>query len=83
MIDWVQFHPIVQHDLDNIYAGICNGMMYKEINTYFQEELKQCQEDELDFTATQGPKVSPTWMPCLYIMETRSELSNIVATFII
>jgi hypothetical protein len=31
MGDWVQFRPMAWRNLDELYAGVCDGMMYKEI----------------------------------------------------
>jgi hypothetical protein len=29
--NWVQFRPMARCNLGELYAGVCDGMMYKEI----------------------------------------------------
>jgi len=52
--DWVQFRPIARRNLDEIYAGTCDGMTYKEIETCFPEEFKRRQEDKLAYRYPRG-----------------------------
>jgi Histidine phosphatase superfamily (branch 1)/6-phosphofructo-2-kinase len=32
--DWVQFRPMARRNLDELYAGQCDGMTYREIGTF-------------------------------------------------
>jgi broad specificity phosphatase PhoE len=38
--DWIQMRPMARRNLDELYAGTCDGMTYKEIEEVFPEEFK-------------------------------------------
>lgn len=52
--DWLQFRPMPRRNLDEIFAGTCDGMTYKEIETYFPAEFKRRQEDKLAYRYPRG-----------------------------
>jgi broad specificity phosphatase PhoE len=52
--DWVQFRPIARRNLDELYAGVCDGMTYKEIEQVFPEEFQFRQQDKLSYRYPRG-----------------------------
>uniref|UniRef100_A0A7S3DVU0 6-phosphofructo-2-kinase domain-containing protein n=1 Tax=Entomoneis paludosa TaxID=265537 RepID=A0A7S3DVU0_9STRA len=52
--DWVQFRPMARRNLDELYAGTCDGMTYKEIEQVFPEEFKRRQQDKLSYRYPRG-----------------------------
>ena len=52
--DWVQFRPMERRNLDELYAGTCDGMTYKEIEQVFPEEFRRRQEDKLTYRYPRG-----------------------------
>jgi broad specificity phosphatase PhoE len=38
--EWVQMKPKAWHHLDEIYAGVCDGMTYEEIEEKYPEEFE-------------------------------------------
>jgi broad specificity phosphatase PhoE len=45
--DWVQFRPMKRSNLDELHAGTCDGMTYKEIEQACLEEFERRQNDQL------------------------------------
>ena len=52
--DWVQFRPMARRNLDELYAGTCDGMTYKEIMEVFPEEFERRQSDKLSYRYPRG-----------------------------
>jgi len=52
--DWVQFRPMARRNLDELYAGTCDGMTYKEIEQVFPEEFRRRQDDKLSYRYPRG-----------------------------
>ena len=59
---WVQFRPMARRNLDELYAGVCDGMTYKEIEQVFPEEFARRQDDKL---AYRYPRGEPTTVFCI------------------
>lgn len=53
-IDWVQFRPRARRNLDELYAGTCDGMTYKEIELVYPEEFARRQQDKLSYRYPRG-----------------------------
>lgn len=53
-LDWVQFRPMARRNLDELYAGVCDGMTYKEIETNFPDEFQRRQDDKLAYRYPRG-----------------------------
>lgn len=51
---WLQFRPMARRNLDELYAGTCDGMTYKEIEEVFPDEFKRRQEDKLTYRYPRG-----------------------------
>jgi broad specificity phosphatase PhoE len=52
--DWVQFRPMARRNLDELYAGVCDGMTYKEIEQVYPEEFARRQDDKLTYRYPRG-----------------------------
>jgi broad specificity phosphatase PhoE len=52
--EWVQFRPMARRNLDELYAGSCDGMTYKEIEQVFPEEFARRQDDKLCYRYPRG-----------------------------
>lgn len=52
--DWVQFRPMARRNLDELYAGVCDGMTYKEIQEVYPEEFARRQDDKLAYRYPRG-----------------------------
>jgi broad specificity phosphatase PhoE len=52
--DWVQFRPMARRNLDELYAGTCDGMTYKEIEKVFPDEFERRQNDKLAYRYPRG-----------------------------
>jgi len=52
--DWVQLRPMAKPNLDEIYAGTCDGMTYKEIEETYPEEFERRQADKLTYRYPRG-----------------------------
>lgn len=52
--DWCQFRPKPRRNLDELYAGTCDGMTYKEIQDVFPEEFNRRQADKLSYRYPRG-----------------------------
>jgi broad specificity phosphatase PhoE len=53
-LDWVQFRLQPRRNLDELYAGTCDGMTYKEIQQVFPEEFARRQADKLSYRYPRG-----------------------------
>jgi broad specificity phosphatase PhoE len=53
-LDWVQFRMMPRRNLDELYAGTCDGMTYKEIQQVFPEEFARRQADKLTYRYPRG-----------------------------
>jgi len=51
---WVQMAPRVMRNLDEIYAGVCDGMTYAEIESSYPEEYAMRKEDKLGYRYPRG-----------------------------
>mmetsp|Transcript_66791 Transcript_66791/g.100710 ORF Transcript_66791/g.100710 Transcript_66791/m.100710 type:complete len:546 (+) Transcript_66791:172-1809(+) len=52
--EWVQFRRMPRRNLDELYAGICDGMTYKEIEKVFPDEFARRQSDKLAYRYPRG-----------------------------
>jgi broad specificity phosphatase PhoE/predicted kinase len=53
-VKWIQFRPNARRNLDEVYAGICDGMSYKEIEEVYPEEFASRQDDKLAYRYPKG-----------------------------
>eukprot|EP00536_Pseudo-nitzschia_multiseries_P013491 jgi/Psemu1/68735/estExt_Genemark1.C_5770009 len=53
-LEWVQFRPKPRRNLDELYAGTCDGMTYKEIEEVFPDEFTRRQADKLSYRYPRG-----------------------------
>mmetsp|Transcript_7516 Transcript_7516/g.11276 ORF Transcript_7516/g.11276 Transcript_7516/m.11276 type:complete len:525 (-) Transcript_7516:310-1884(-) len=53
-VDWVQFRPHPWRNLDELYAGTCDGLTYKEIEQIYPEEFQCRQQDKLAYRYPRG-----------------------------
>jgi broad specificity phosphatase PhoE len=51
---WLQFRPMARRNLDELYAGTCDGMTYKEIEQVFPDEFARRQDDKLLYRYPRG-----------------------------
>jgi len=51
---WTQMAPRVLRNLDEIYAGVCDGMTYEEIKEAYPEEYLLRQENKLGYRYPRG-----------------------------
>jgi len=54
LVKWRQFRPTARRNLDELYAGTCDGMTYKEIEEVYPEEFAARQNDKLAFRYPRG-----------------------------
>lgn len=52
--NWVQFRANRRRNLDELYAGNCDGMTYKEIEEVYPEEFRARQNDKLAYRYPRG-----------------------------
>ena len=52
--EWVQMAPRMMRNLDEIYAGVCDGMTYQEIESTYPEEYAMRKEDKLGYRYPRG-----------------------------
>ena len=52
--DWIQMRPMARRNLDELYAGVCDGMTYKEIEEIYPEEFEARQDDKLAYRYPKG-----------------------------
>lgn len=53
-VEWIQFQGRAKRNLDELYAGICDGLTYKEIEEKYPEEFARRQEDKLTYRYPRG-----------------------------
>lgn len=54
VIAWMQYRPMARRNLDELYAGTCDGMTYKEIENVYPEEFERRQRDKLAYRYPRG-----------------------------
>jgi len=52
--DWLQFRAKPRRNLDELYAGTCDGMTYKEIQDVYPDEFGRRQADKLSYRYPRG-----------------------------
>lgn len=52
--EWTQFSPRVLRNMDEIYAGVCDGMTYEEIEANYPEEFALRRENKLGYRYPRG-----------------------------
>lgn len=52
--EWVQMRPRVWRNLDELYAGVCDGMTYEEIEAEYPEEFAARSVDKLGYRYPRG-----------------------------
>lgn len=57
-LEWVQFRPMARRNLDELYAGVCDGMTYGEIQTVYPEEFQRRQDDKLAYRYNRGKEAT-------------------------
>ena len=53
-VSWVNFRPNARRNLDELYAGVCDGMTYKEIEEMYPDEFEARQSDKLKYRYPRG-----------------------------
>lgn len=53
-VEWIQFQGRARRNLDELYAGICDGLTYKEIEEKYPDEFARRQEDKLTYRYPRG-----------------------------
>eukprot|EP00301_Raphidiophrys_heterophryoidea_P027957 c9911_g1_i2.p1 GENE.c9911_g1_i2~~c9911_g1_i2.p1 ORF type:complete len:304 (+),score=52.60 c9911_g1_i2:289-1200(+) len=51
---WIQMRPRVWRGLDELYAGICDGMTYEEIKVTYPEEYRERKNNKLEYRYPRG-----------------------------
>jgi broad specificity phosphatase PhoE len=54
LVKWIQFRGRARRNLDELYAGVCDGLTYQEIKEKFPEEFARRQEDKLTYRYPRG-----------------------------
>jgi broad specificity phosphatase PhoE/predicted kinase len=57
-LEWLQFRPMARRNLDELYAGVCDGLTYKEIEALFPDEFQRRQDDKLAYRYPRGESTS-------------------------
>ena len=52
--EWLQYRKKPRRNLDELYAGTCDGMTYKEIQDVFPDEFARRQADKLSYRYPRG-----------------------------
>mmetsp|Transcript_40456 Transcript_40456/g.47340 ORF Transcript_40456/g.47340 Transcript_40456/m.47340 type:complete len:511 (+) Transcript_40456:71-1603(+) len=52
--EWLQMRPRQRRNLDELYAGGCDGLTYKEIEQQFPDEFNRRQKDKLAYRYPRG-----------------------------
>ena len=68
-VEWIQFQGRARRNLDELYAGVCDGLTYKEIEEKYPEESARRQEDKLTYRYPRGMLIilSCILIGCSYI----------------
>merc|ERR1719291_635225 len=53
-VEWIQFQGRARRNLDELYAGVCDGLTYKEIETKYPDEFARRQGDKLTYRYPRG-----------------------------
>lgn len=53
-VKWIQFKGRARRNLDELYAGVCDGLTYQEIKEKFPEEFSRRQENKLTYRYPRG-----------------------------
>lgn len=53
-MEWIQFEGRARRNLDELYAGVCDGLTYKEIEETYPEEFVRRQENKLTYRYPRG-----------------------------
>lgn len=53
-VEWIQFQGRARRNLDELYAGVCDGLTYKEIQEKYPDEFARRQEDKLTYRYPRG-----------------------------
>lgn len=53
-VSWVNFRPNARRNLDELYAGVCDGMTYKEIEEMYPDEFAARQNEKLKYRYPRG-----------------------------
>jgi broad specificity phosphatase PhoE len=53
-VKWIQFKGRARRNLDELYAGVCDGLTYQEIKEKFPEEFARRQENKLTYRYPRG-----------------------------
>jgi broad specificity phosphatase PhoE/predicted kinase len=53
-VEWNQFQGRERRNIDELYAGVCDGLTYKEIEEKYPEEFARRQEDKLTYRYPRG-----------------------------
>lgn len=52
--EWIQMDHRIYRNLDELYAGVCDGMTYEEIEQMYPEDFKRRQEDKFNYRYPRG-----------------------------
>ena len=52
--EWVQLRPVAWSNLDELFAGLCDGMTYGEIEKHYPDEFRRRQNDKLAYRYPRG-----------------------------
>jgi len=81
-VEWVQMRPKRFRNLDEIYAGLYDGMTYEEIAEQFPEEAKARKADKFEYRYPRGESYSDLIArlePMAHEMERQRETLMVVA----
>lgn len=54
IVKWIQFKGRARRNLDELYAGVCDGLTYQEIKEKFPDEFARRQENKLTYRYPRG-----------------------------
>ena len=66
VVEWIQFQGRARRNLDELYAGVCDGLTYKEIEEKYPEEFARRQEDKLTYRYPRGKMRDCDWLPSTF-----------------
>lgn len=53
-VEWIQFQGRERRNIDELYAGVCDGLTYSEIQEKYPDEFARRQEDKLTYRYPRG-----------------------------
>lgn len=53
-VEWIQFQGRERRNIDELYAGVCDGLTYSEIKEKYPDEFARRQEDKLTYRYPRG-----------------------------